>query len=78
VRRKKGRYLDWAQLLHRVFELDVRRCPRCGLVGMQQIAVITEAEVIRDILACLGKPTGPPQLEPARWPAQGDFDFDVA
>jgi hypothetical protein len=32
------RCTSWAQLLARVFALDILACPRCGQQGMQQIA----------------------------------------
>ena len=63
-----GRYLEWAELLARVFAVDVTVCPRCGARGMQMIACINESAAIRDILTCIGEPTAPPRLEPARLP----------
>ena len=65
-RRRTGRHLDWAKLMARVFEIDVSRCPKCGEVGMQVIACITEAETLRAILESVGEATGPPQFAPAR------------
>jgi hypothetical protein len=65
---RSGRYLAWAELLARVFELDVTVCPKCGTRGMQVVATITQADVIHDILACIGEPTAPPALAPARPP----------
>ena len=51
---KTGRYLDWTELLRRVFEYDLVKCPKCGVRGMQQIAVITQPDVIRAILKSMG------------------------
>ena len=51
---KTGVYHDWAELLQRVFEYDLTKCPRCGVRGMQQIAVITQPAVIRAILDSMG------------------------
>ena len=62
------RNLEWAELLARVFEVDVTVCPKCGARGMQVIACVTESAAIRDILTCIGEPTAPPRLEPARLP----------
>jgi hypothetical protein len=64
--RTGGRH-PWADLLKRVFAVDVLRCPGCG--GRRKIvAAITQAAVIRAILAALGLPTDPPAVHPARGP----------
>jgi len=62
------RYLEWVDLLRRVFELDLTVCPKCGTHGMQIISCITQPDVICKILTCIGEPTAPPKLEPARLP----------
>jgi len=63
-----GRH-PWAELLQRVFALDVLRCPGCG--GRRRIlAAITQAEVIRAVLAALHLPTEPPPVHPARGPPE--------
>jgi hypothetical protein len=63
---RKRRY-TWAQLMRRVFKLDVLECPFCK--GRRKlIALITDAPVIRAILDCLGLPSDPPGLAPTRWP----------
>jgi len=68
--RAGGRH-PWAELLKRVFAVDVLRC-RCG--GRRRIlAAITQAEVIVAILAALGLPTEAPVVYPARGPP-GLFD----
>ena len=55
--------LQWAELLSRVFQVDVFRCPRCHS-KMQRIAWITDPATIRKILNAVGRsadlPTGPP------------------
>ena len=56
--------LPWAELLRRVFALDVLVCSRCG-GPMTVIAYITEAAVVAKILTHLGLPTAPPPLFPA-------------
>ncbi|MBU0755213.1 MAG: ATP-dependent helicase HrpA [Planctomycetes bacterium] len=64
---ERERRYTWAQLMKRVFKLDVLECPFCK--GRQKlIAFITEAEVIRALLTCLGLPAEPPHPAPARWP----------
>jgi hypothetical protein len=62
-----ARRYTWAELLKRVFKVDVLHCPFCK--GRRKlIAFITEAPVIRAILQCLDLPSDPPVLSPARWP----------
>ena len=64
--RRCGRH-PWADLLKRVFAVDVLRCPGCG--GRRKIlAAITQGSVIRAILGALGLPTDPPAVHPARGP----------
>jgi hypothetical protein len=66
---------SWAQLLGRVFEVDVLECPRCK-AKMQVLSFITEPGPIADILRALKMPTAPP--EPARssfTPEQTDFAY---
>ena len=43
----------WARLIHKVYEVDPLECPKCG-APMQVIALIDDAEVIRQILEHLG------------------------
>jgi len=62
----------WAELLQRVFEIDALRCPYCG--GKRKlIALLTDGQVVRKILAHLGLDTEPPRLAPARAPPELDF-----
>ena len=56
--------LRWAQLLRRVFDIDVERCA-CG-GKLKLIAVIEEPAVIRKILAHIGLDPQPPPVAPAR------------
>jgi Putative transposase len=67
-RREKPRDWKWADLMRRVFDLDVLECPRCG-GRMSVIATIEAADVLRKILAHLRLPTDPPAPLPARPPA---------
>jgi len=59
----------WADLMRRVFALDVLACPRCG-GRMRVVATIDDPAVIRKILAHLALPVDEPPLVPAPpdWP----------
>ena len=57
--------MSWAQLLKRVFDIDIEHCPHCGGT-MKIIAAILEPAVITKILAHLGLPTRAPPRAPAR------------
>lgn len=69
-RGRAARYA-WALLLARIYEVLPLMCPKCG-GEMRIIAFITEVAVVRDILACLGEPTSPPRMAPARGPPLWD------
>jgi hypothetical protein len=58
------RNYSWAQLMMRVYELDVLACPRCG-GRMRILCAINSPTAIQKILACLGLPTRPPPIAPA-------------
>ena len=70
----RERYLCWADLMARVFELDVLECPRCS-GRCEVIAVITEPQVIRPFLTCLGLSTRAPPIAPARPAPQPELEF---
>jgi Putative transposase len=55
---------SWAQLMKRVFAIDVLQCDRCGGV-MRIIAAIHPPDNTRKILDCLGLPSRAPPLTPA-------------
>jgi Putative transposase len=57
---------SWAQLLQRVFALDIARCPFCQQGSLRIIAAITQGEVIRKILRHLKLAADPPLIAPAR------------
>jgi hypothetical protein len=57
---------SWARLLHRVFALDMARCPLCQRGILRLIAVITQGAVIRKILRHLKRSVDPPPIAPAR------------
>ena len=54
----KGR-MRWAQLLKRVFDIDIEHCPHCG-GQLKLIAAIEEPAVIQRILTHLGLAAQPP------------------
>ncbi|MGH6692275.1 MAG: hypothetical protein ACREF4_16525 [Gammaproteobacteria bacterium] len=65
-RRARARHcLSWAQLLQRVFLVDVLQCPRCA-GRMRLIAAIVDRKVAARILAHLGLPARAPPRCPAR------------
>jgi len=72
-----SRRATWAELLQRVFAIDALTCPHCG--GKRKlIALITQASIVRRILAHLRLPTEPPALAPARAPPESaELAFDA-
>jgi hypothetical protein len=65
-RGKKPRNYSWAQLLERVFEIDILSCPRCG-GRMRILCAINSQPAIQKILTCLGLPTRAPPIAPAKF-----------
>jgi len=68
---KNGKFLfhprnySWAELMRRVFAVDVLECPKCH--GRIRILVaIHPPDAIRKILDCLGLPSRPPPISRAR------------
>ena len=55
----RRRWVPWAQLLLKVFSVDVLVCPRCD-GRMQRIAVIMQPRVITAMLDCLKRKEQPP------------------
>ena len=67
--RRHRQRLSWAQLLARVFLIDVLHCPHCG--GRRRIvSFLTDPKVVRRILTHLGLPTEAPVVRPARMLAE--------
>jgi hypothetical protein len=58
--RPRPQRMGWARLLKRVFDIDLRRCPRCGAGQVKIIAAILERAVIGKILTHLGLEPQPP------------------
>lgn len=63
---RRRRY-PWAELLRRVFEIDVFYCPHCGGVR-RLLAAITAPDAIERVLRAMGLPCEAAQLAPARAP----------
>ncbi len=57
--------MSWAQLLKRVFAIDMAACPQCG-GPLTLLAAIEDPSVIVKILSHLGLPTRAPPKAPAR------------
>ena len=52
--------IRWAQLLRRVFDIDMKHCPNCGKGQLRVIAVVLDRATIRRILEHLGLQPQPP------------------
>ena len=59
-----ARNYPWAQLMTRVFSIDVLACPRCG-ARMRILCAVNPPDAIRKILACLGLSTRNPPISSA-------------
>ena len=70
---RPARAKRWAELLARVFGLDLQACQDCG-GPMKIVASILEPTAVRTILTYLGLPDKPPDLAPARIPEQNQFN----
>jgi hypothetical protein len=55
----RPRRYAWAELLKRVFSVDILKCDRCG-ERMRILCAINSASAIQKILDCLGLPSKPP------------------
>jgi hypothetical protein len=53
--------LRWADLLRRVYDIDMRTCPNCGQGRLEPIATILDPDAIARILAAMAlQPRAPP------------------
>jgi hypothetical protein len=68
---------DWAELLRRVFAVDVLSCARCG-GRMRLIAFIKKKSAAQKILRHLKLPSQPLAAAPARAPPQEAREFEAA
>jgi hypothetical protein len=73
-RRSRPRNYSWAELMKRVFLIDVLECPRCG-GRMRILAAINPPEAIRKILECLRLASRPPPIASATPPKAGSYFF---
>ncbi|HEX5043670.1 MAG TPA: transposase, partial [Candidatus Polarisedimenticolaceae bacterium] len=71
----RPRNCSWAELMRRVFEVDVLECPACH-GRMRILAAIHPPEATVAILECLGLPTRAPPIAPAMVPARTDSELD--
>jgi hypothetical protein len=79
VLRPRPRRLAWAELLRRVFAVDVLDCPRCG-GRMRLPTAIHPPDVTQAILDCLELPSRAPPAAPAVPDPEeraGDFEASV-
>ena len=63
----------WAELLARVFGLDMEKCEDCG-GPIKIVSAILEPHAIKSILNHLRLPDKPPGLAPSRIPEQFHFN----
>jgi hypothetical protein len=64
---RHGRNYAWAELMKRMWEIDVLECPRC-FGRMRIVAAIHSPDATRKILQCLGLPSRAPPLKPSQSP----------
>lgn len=69
-----GRNYTWAELMKRVFLLDVLQCERCG-GRIKILAAIHPPENTAKILQCVGLPSRAPPLKPAAPGPTLDMDY---
>jgi hypothetical protein len=72
-RRPRRRY-RWAELMQRVFEVDLLVCEHCG--GRRRVLTfLTDPPVLQAILEHLGLSADPPPVAPARPPPEPELPF---
>ena len=64
--RAQAQRMDCAQMLRRVFDVDLQRCPRCGGGNLKIIAATLQRAAIVRILPHLGLEPQPPPRGRAR------------
>ena len=60
----RPRHYGWAELLKRVFSVDVLKCDKCA-GRMRILCAVNPPTAIRKILDCIGLPSRPPPISPA-------------
>jgi hypothetical protein len=63
--RRGRRYIEWAELLRRAFDIDVCACPKCG-GRMRMVGLVKDPDEVRRFLCGVGLWEEPPALAPAR------------
>jgi ribosomal protein L32 len=69
-RRAVRRYYTWAELLRRVFGVEIFTCPNCG-GARRLLAAIKDPDSIERVLRAVGLPFDAPELAVARAPPDG-------
>jgi hypothetical protein len=69
-RRAVRRYYTWAELLRRVFGVEIFTCPNCG-GARRLLAAIKGPDSIERVLRAMGLPFEAPELAVARAPPDG-------
>jgi hypothetical protein len=69
----RPRNYSWAELMRRVFEVDVLECPECG-GAMRILAAIHPPEATRAILDCVGLASRPPPVSPPAPDTESDLE----
>jgi hypothetical protein len=69
-RRAVRRYYTWAELLRRVFRVEIFTCPNCG-GARRLLAAIKDPDSIERVLRAMGLPFEAPELAVARAPPEG-------
>ena len=69
--------IDWATLLRRTFDVDVRQCPKCHS-RIRVLAEITDPVLVRAVLTALSVDSDAPRAARARDPTEllGNTDVD--
>lgn len=70
------RYYTWAELMRRVFAIDVLQCPRCQ-APMRILTQIHPLETTRKILECLGWSTRPALIMAPRSDSQASLPIEL-
>jgi len=68
----RPRNYSWAELMRRVFEVDVLECPACQ-GPMRVLTAIHPPEATRAILDCLGLPSRAPPVSPPELASTNHF-----
>jgi hypothetical protein len=70
----RPRRIPWAELLRRVFRVDIEQCHCGGRLNL--VAFVTDPSEARRYLAHVGLPAAAPRIAPARDPPQARLAFE--